>query len=224
MIELLFASEDYSSFRDRLLVGNFESCGVLFTNLVKTKNSVRLIVQQAVVAPPDAYRKRNTSQAILTPSFVASACKTALRNSQGLVFVHTHPWDENIPKFSSIDDAGENLIYDFLNSRGLKTPSLAMVFGRRHCRARLMPSGEDVKVLVIGNTQEIVAEPTTANLNTATHDRQVRLLGEGGQKRLTTARVGIVGLGGTGSVTAQQLAYLGVKDFVLVVHFTKTVT
>lgn len=47
-------------------------------------------------------------------------------------------------------------------------------------------------------------------------DRQARALGPTGQARLRALRVGIVGVGGTGSQVVQQLAHLGVRDFVLV--------
>lgn len=46
--------------------------------------------------------------------------------------------------------------------------------------------------------------------------RQVALFGEEGQARLRETRAAIVGLGGLGSHVAQQLAYLGVGDLLLV--------
>lgn len=47
-------------------------------------------------------------------------------------------------------------------------------------------------------------------------DRQISLFGAEGQRRIATARVGIVGLGGLGSHMAQQLAYLGVTRYALI--------
>ena len=44
----------------------------------------------------------------------------------------------------------------------------------------------------------------------------MRAFGEEGQRQLQQLRVGIVGLGGTGSVLAQQLAHLGTRDFLLI--------
>jgi molybdopterin/thiamine biosynthesis adenylyltransferase len=46
--------------------------------------------------------------------------------------------------------------------------------------------------------------------------RQILAFGEEGQKRIATVKVGIVGLGGIGSFVAQMLAYLGVKEFLLI--------
>jgi len=48
------------------------------------------------------------------------------------------------------------------------------------------------------------------------YDRQKRLFGKCGQRRLVSARVALVGLGGIGSHVAQQLAYLGLRDYVLI--------
>lgn len=50
----------------------------------------------------------------------------------------------------------------------------------------------------------------------ARYDRQLRLFGAEGQKAVAATRVAIVGLGGLGSHLAQQLAYLGVRDFLMV--------
>ncbi len=46
--------------------------------------------------------------------------------------------------------------------------------------------------------------------------RHMGLFGVGGQELIASCRVSIVGLGGLGSHLAQQLAYLGVTDFLLV--------
>jgi molybdopterin/thiamine biosynthesis adenylyltransferase len=47
------------------------------------------------------------------------------------------------------------------------------------------------------------------------YDRQIRAFGAEGQATLAALQIGIVGLGGTGSVVAQQLAHLGVSDYLL---------
>jgi molybdopterin/thiamine biosynthesis adenylyltransferase len=47
-------------------------------------------------------------------------------------------------------------------------------------------------------------------------DRQVRAFGEDGQAMLNEMTVAIVGLGGTGSVVAQQLAHLGTGSLILI--------
>jgi molybdopterin/thiamine biosynthesis adenylyltransferase len=48
------------------------------------------------------------------------------------------------------------------------------------------------------------------------YDRQARLFGDAGQAILSGAKVGIIGLGGVGSLLAEYLAHLGVGRFVLI--------
>jgi ThiF family len=48
------------------------------------------------------------------------------------------------------------------------------------------------------------------------YDRQIRMFGKIGQERLSTCRVGVVGLGGIGSLVVEYLARIGVRHFVLI--------
>jgi molybdopterin/thiamine biosynthesis adenylyltransferase len=47
------------------------------------------------------------------------------------------------------------------------------------------------------------------------YDRQARLFGDAGQDILARAKIGIIGLGGAGSLLAEYLGRLGVGEFVL---------
>ena len=53
-------------------------------------------------------------------------------------------------------------------------------------------------------------------MNLTRYDRQEKLFGKTGQDLISATRVAIIGLGGTGSQVAQQLAYLGVRKFCLI--------
>ena len=57
--------------------------------------------------------------------------------------------------------------------------------------------------------------PDTRAATVGIYDRQSRLFGDAGQQLLRRTRVGIVGLGGAGSVLAEILGRLGVGEFVL---------
>ena len=72
-----------------------------------------------------------------------------------------------------------------------------------------MVIGRCIKRIVGGN------EPTESGLSEC-YDRQVRAFGHEGQTSIQKTRVGIVGVGGTGSPTAEQLVRLGVNDLVLI--------
>lgn len=218
MNQLIFTEEDYLSLRLRLIEATFESCAILMTSVVKIGQSAKLLVRQIQIAPPDAYRKRNTSAAILDPSFLVPFAKAAKAQGNGLVFVHTHPWDPNVPKFSPIDAAGEKLLQDFLDKRGVAGPHAALLFGKNGCVSRQLGTKAAISVTTIGATRTVIFDPRSPSAYDERHDRQVRLLGPDSHDRLSGLSVAVVGLGGTGSVVMQQLAHLGVGKFLLIDH------
>jgi molybdopterin/thiamine biosynthesis adenylyltransferase len=74
-----------------------------------------------------------------------------------------------------------------------------------------------MRVVSVGDQLTVEFDPRSAEAEASPKfDRQVRAFGADGQRVLHALRVAIVGLGGTGSIAAQQLAHLGVRDFVLI--------
>jgi molybdopterin/thiamine biosynthesis adenylyltransferase len=96
-----------------------------------------------------------------------------------------------------------------------KVPHVSLVIGAEGYRARVLGTTNGVEVSEIGRvvTRHGTAADTPISL---VHDRQVRAFGDEGQGTIQGMRIAIVGLGGTGSVVAQQLAYLGVRQFLLI--------
>jgi hypothetical protein len=47
-------------------------------------------------------------------------------------------------------------------------------------------------------------------------DRQIRLFGRDGQEKLEALHIAVIGVGGTGSHVVQQLAYLGIRSYLLI--------
>jgi len=80
------------------------------------------------------------------------------------------------------------------------------------------------EILVVGdNIIKLFTESTTAGTRKEKEKiaedrnaRQILMIGREGQKRIEEIKVAIIGLGGNGSHVAMQLAYLGVRNFVLV--------
>lgn len=215
MNRLIFTEEDFGFLKSHLLASQLESCAVLIADPIRSPRRTRYVVQEIHVAPQDAYTKRNTTRAILDPAFIAPLAKSAIATGRSLVFVHTHPFEEGQPLFSEIDDQGENLLLAFLTRRGSLQQHVALLLGPTGSRSRLLGTDDTVTVISIGpnrvlSNDEVVSQPAPR------HDRQIRLLGSKGNSQLKSLSVGIVGLGGTGSVVCQQLAYLGVGALTLV--------
>lgn len=105
-------------------------------------------------------------------------------------------------------------------ARGM--PVGALVFASNAVAGDIwLPTGRRVELAdaaIIGRRRrQLTAKPVRARrIIDPNYDRQVRLFGDAGQDILARATVGIIGLGGVGSLLAQYLAHLGVGRFILI--------
>jgi len=201
--------------------GNRESAGIARANVVSRPSGIRLLVSSLSPATADDYVSRGPAEAVLTPAFVAREVAKARRDQQAVIFYHTHPFSERA-KFSAQDDRGETELYEFLTRRLPGLPHVAIVIGKRDHSARLLGTSSDCPFDVIGrdirrftSSSDGRNPPADRDDRQQAYDRQIRLFGKAAQNRLAQLNVGIVGLGGTGSFIAQELAHLGVENFVL---------
>jgi hypothetical protein len=156
----------------------------------------------------------------LAPEFIHRLITRARDERLVYLAVHNHPSDQEVA-FSRIDlDSHERGYPALLQITGL--PVGALVFGQRSVQADVwQPAGPrlDVQdVTVVGNTiRRLVPSPAHRVVeNEETYDRQIRMFGKVGQERLSNCHVGIIGLGGVGSLVAEYLSRLGVGRFCLV--------
>jgi molybdopterin-synthase adenylyltransferase len=213
---LVFPDNWYAVLSDGMLASREESCAVLLAGRAEHNGQVRLLVREIHQAPENAYRKRSAVAAELKPEFIGPIIKRALRTNSVLVFCHTHPGASDYPVFSTIDDAGEIELRNYLAKRGVRGPHAALVMSPGGCQARIISTAHQLLVLEVGTSIRTVSTSTEHEFRKELFDRQIRAFGESGQKILASMKVGVVGLGGTGSVVAQQLAYLGVKRFLFI--------
>lgn len=215
MIDLRIASSDLAALRAALLGHKNEQCAVLLAPRLEHGRHALLV--REIILPGDAdYTERSPIRAELRPEFVARVTKRAKLADVSLVFVHTHPGDQ-LPRFSVSDDEGERELAAFLARRGLKERHAALVLSEGGCCARALASSELIRIVSVGDRLMVEFDPYSKESEVSPiFDRQVRAFGAQGQQVLHTLRVGIVGLGGTGSIAAQQLTHLGVRDFVLI--------
>jgi molybdopterin/thiamine biosynthesis adenylyltransferase len=197
------------------LASPLESCAILIANVAKGETRTRYLIQGLQFPPDSLYRQRTEFSAILEPAFVVQATKSAQRAHQAVIFVHTHPDTKTHPQFSTVDDSGEVALKEFMARRIPGVEHVALVLSQSGCAARLLGTTESVRVLEIGRNLNIRSESENVETNPE-FGRQVQAFGKIGQQKIQRLRVGIVGLGGTGSIVAQQLAYLGVKEFLLI--------
>src|SRR5262249_14063423 len=149
------------------------------------------------------------------PAFVARVSKTAKLVNWSLIFAHTHPGNQP-PRFSQTDDQGETELVAFLTRRGLQSLHGALVLSDGGACARVLGTSTPLRVVSIAERLSVAFDRDSHHSHDTAEifDRQVRALGGDGQRLLGGLSVGIVGLGGTGSIAAEQLAHLGVQRFV----------
>lgn len=215
--ELCITEADMTLLREQLLSASDERCAVLFATQSRRRDgSIRLLVREVEFPDRSQYTRQSGVEVELSPFFVAKVAKHAAMGKLALIFVHTH-LDHDIPAFSRIDDLGEQALRTFLTSRMIKAPHAALVLSEGGLRARLLGTGVGLSVVVLGSKRRVAFDPTADEAATSTaFDRQVRAFGAVGQKQLEKLCIAIVGLGGTGSIMAQQLVHLGVRKFILI--------
>jgi molybdopterin/thiamine biosynthesis adenylyltransferase len=217
MNELVLLNTDAARLAAELLGGDTERCAVLFASRSERRDGAfRLLVREIEFPEAENYTRQEPLAAELNPAFVADVSKRGRLQSDSLVFVHSHPGG-SAPEFSPVDDLGERRLREFLASRTPGISHAAAVISAGGWRARELGAGNPLRLVALGTQRELLFEPHVG-VDSAERlfDRQVRAFGEAGQRVLGSLTVGIVGLGGTGSIVAEQLAYLGVRRFILI--------
>jgi len=215
MSRLVLKAESLVRLQNELLAHEEESCAILFGRSVSLGDKLaRLVIRESVIPPASAYAVRTRVGAQLKPEFVAEVTAEARRNQHAIVFAHTHPF-EGVSDFSPIDDAGEAELREFLLRRMPEPVHATLLVTPANAIARVL--GQRTPLRVVGVGRRIIwGEQFGETQGDKRYDRQVRVFGQDGQALLKSIRVGIVGLGGTGTAVLQQLAHLGVRRFFFV--------
>lgn len=216
MSEIRITVNDLEVLRTNLVGYDVERCAILLAAPALGRgDSSSLVVREIHLPELEDYLSQTKTFAQLSPAFVARVTKKARNEKLQLVFVHSHlaPYP---PEFSATDDEGERVLADFLSRRGLTGAHGALVLSPGGLHARELGSSRKMRVVSVGNRRVVEFDPSTAgDTQIEQYDRQIRAFGLAGQQAIQKLRVAIVGLGGTGSVLAQQLVHLGVRDFLL---------
>jgi hypothetical protein len=216
MIKLVFPSTMLSELEAEFRKDSRESFGLILARPVQTAgNGWRLLVHSIKIPSADEYEARSETQARPSAAFRLIWEKRARQEGLSLIYCHSHPQERGIPQFSEVDDATEGPLSRYAAERVPDVPHLALLVGTDGCAARELGGGNQVEVWEIGR-RVIRHFPSELSVIAVTHDRQVRAFGGDGQRAIQALRVAIVGLGGTGSVVAQQLAHLGVWRYLLI--------
>jgi molybdopterin/thiamine biosynthesis adenylyltransferase len=190
------------------------SVGLVYSVNGGAERDDRYVVRHLIEVPHEAYALRTSTAASLKPEFCVEIANRARIAGAGVLLAHTHIGDQPLQDFSNVDDAGEKPLAEYFGKRVPTADHFSAVFTCTSARARRLGTKQLVNITGVGPVLEV--NHVQRGQSPTQYDRQVRAFGHDGQLALGRLRVAIVGLGGTGSLVAQQLAHLGVTNFVLI--------
>lgn len=203
-----------------LFPGDHDEHGaVVLAGVVETERGVRFLARDVVLARDGIdYVPGSRGYRALTADFVARVSDRCAREKLCYFAVHCHGGRDRV-SFSPDDMASHRRGYPALLDITCGGPVGALVFAENAVAGEVWrPIGVtplDAMTVVGANLQHLhpSLSPRSAHCDPL-YDRQSRLFGESGQMALRQAKVGIIGLGGVGSLVSQWLAHLGVGHIV----------
>lgn len=198
-----------------------EHGAVILAGMCETDREVRLLAREVVIAKDGIdYVPGNRGYRMLTADFVARVSHRCAQENLCYFAVHCHGGDDCVD-FSPTDLESHRRGYPALLDITNGGPTGALVFARNAVAGSIWTTNgvfplESVTVLGL-NIRRLYPSPeespVTAN---PLYHRQSLLFGAAGQKLLRQTKIGIIGLGGAGSLLNEWLAHLGVGEIVAI--------
>lgn len=180
-----------------------------------------LVARHLLHVPEDGYAIRKPDQLQIDPVALNRLVHRARVEGLAVITAHTHPRAAE-PWFSRADDIGDERL---MPSFYVQSPGphgslvLAGASGSAIARVWRADSGpESLELRIVGKTLGVMSG-RSSHPPVGAEDwfsRQELALGADGQRAMRRLHVGVVGLGGTGSVCAAQVAHLGVGMLTLI--------
>ena len=227
-VEIRVSEADYLQLSDHLLADCArEQHAFLLAGMSRTPRGTRLLVRDIVFARDCDFIERSSTYLHLQPSYFLPVLDRCRKDGLHPIEVHSHPFADKGVTYSALDLDNERNKMLWYAERMPETLAATMVFGHGsfdghwyYSHTRTIRAMDNLRV--VGTTIRDLRPTSSPKPSDGTDpysevfNRQELAYGAAGQALLRNVRVGLVGLGGLGSVLACELAYLGVRDFVLV--------
>lgn len=221
----------WSSLRRHLLSDDCEHLAFILAEPTQTNDELSLLGRELILIPDEALENQTSwDSLILKLDPLLEVMNRANRTKCILVEAHSHPFSRKHVEFSRVDLTGQQEMVSHLREVLPGSSYLALVLGQESVKglcwlanAQKPVTLEEIRI--VGSTITRVCSqynswennrPTIDTTSNSTHHRQILALGAEGQQAIQRSKIAIVGLGGIGSIVAQQLAHLGVTEFVLI--------
>ena len=211
----------YAELNRHLFPGDDEEHGaVILAGTCESTRGLRLVARELHLAKDGVdYVPGKRGYRMLKADFIQGMILRARDLRLAYLAIHNHGGTDSVA-FSGPDMASHERGYPALLDIARGMPAGALVFAPSAVAGDLWfpgchraPLGQ---ATIVGPRRQLLfPKPEKKAATVGIYDRQSRLFGEAGQELLRRTRVGIVGLGGAGSVLAELLGRLGVGEFVL---------
>ncbi len=221
---LKIARNDFEELKRLVFADAPQEAGAFaLAGISESTTQVDVLVRRIVKVPKELMLIQNEYHLEISPQAINGLAALCEINKLGAVFCHSHP-DGGL-RYSPSDDHGEGRLANTLqNFIPANAPVASLLFTPDAVTGRIWFKGSlhavmlD-EILVIGHNIQRIKTKNHITIKKSTlelYDRQVRAFGKEGQEAISQTKVGIVGVGGTGSPIAEQLVRLGVSDIVLI--------
>ena len=211
----------YAELQRHLFPGDGDEHGaVLLAGTCESDRGLRLVARELHLAKDGVdYVPGKRGYRMLKAEFIQSRILRARDKRLAYLAIHNHGGTDHVG-FSGSDMASHERGYPALLDIARGMPVGALVFARSAVAGDLwLPGGKRAPLghaTIVGHRRRLLfPRPERRTASLGVYDRQSRLFGDAGQDQLRRTRVGIVGLGGAGSILAELLGRLGVGEFVL---------
>jgi hypothetical protein len=215
-----FLEDSYEALRTHLQSRpDVEMGAYLIARLSTTPDETRFIVREVIpIADEDIIEQSDVHMKIASISY-RRAMKQAHLQKSAFIFVHSHP--SGHPNHSPQDDREEKPLFATAHTRiagASAHASLVFMDGDVSSARVWLANGSMApieRIRVIGRRFRFHFPGAATEAPAPFFDRQVRAFGPDIQHLLKRLRVGVVGVGGTGSAVAEELIRLGVGELII---------
>lgn len=203
-----------------LFPGDRDEHGAVITvGLSKSGRETRLLAREIFLARDGIdYVQSKYGYRALSADFVARVSDHCSRHGLGYFAVHCHGGKDSVD-FSSVDLESHKRGYPALLDITNGGPVGALVFAQNAVAGSIWTRNGIFKlnhlVVVGANIQRLYPKPSCSPIAAnPLYYRQALMFGDAGQEFLRRAKIGIIGMGGAGSLINEWLARLGVGEIV----------
>ena len=212
----------FDRLQSHLFPGDDDEHGAVITvGVSKSGRETRLLAREVFIARDGIdYVESKIGYRALSADFVARVSDHCSRHGLGYFAVHCHGGKDSVG-FSRVDLASHKRGYPALLDITDGRPVGALVFAQNAVAGSVWTRDGvfDLKHLVVVGANVRRFYPSVAHSPVAAnplYHRQALMFGDAGQELLRAAKIGIIGLGGAGSLINEWLAKIGVGEIVAI--------